>query len=72
MMLNSLGLASPNLHSDVYSGGQHICASRGIMGIPFFSLFIDISGDCLVEINIRTAALDTWLFEILLSKEDLT
>ena len=29
-------------------------------GHSLFSLFIDISGDCLVETNIRTAVLDTW------------
>ena len=36
------------------------------------SLFTDTSKGCLVEINIRTAVLDTWLFEILLSKENLS
>ena len=41
-------------------------------GHSLLSLFIDISGDCLVEINIRTAVLDTWLFEILLSIENLS
>ena len=29
-------------------------------GHSLFSLFIDISGDCLVEINIRTAVPDKW------------
>ena len=28
-------------------------------GRSLFSLFIDISKDCLVEVNIRTAVLDT-------------
>ena len=70
LTLNPLGLASPTLHSDVYSGGAAcMCIIRN-NGHSLFSLFIDISGDCLVEINIRTAVLDTWLFETLLSKEN--
>ena len=41
-------------------------------GHSLFSLFIDISRDCLVEIYIRIAVLDTWLFEILISIENLS